>query len=419
MTSITFINRYNINSYETFIKFCKLSPNARIIELHIDEKCSGIELSNIFISGDNKLSLLEELYIRNCKCESLPASVCNLTHLRVFCMFECRILTGLLATFGNLQTLTSIAIYNCDSLTSLPASFCCLQNLRDLKISGCVILKSLPEDFGRLSNLMFLDIFYCYLLSDLSDSFGDLKQLIKLNIKSCESLKSLPDSFGGLQSLVSLYINCCGITVFPKSCGGLQQITDITIRNCSDLESVQIIDGSLQSLNYLAISDCGSLPKLPDSIGLCFKLKTVYISNVDVDVDVDLLPPSIILIPQIQVSVNNTLAEMQSCRAKWIQTIARSREPFYTKPIAELFAWSRDNHKTLDPELQNTIIHLILGIQRRQNHESTHGPRSDAVSFFDTEMLEEAFTVGELELEPRCSNVLLPKKHLSIKDIYQ
>ena len=81
MTSITLINLYKINSNETFIEFCKLSPNARIIELHIDEKCSGIELSNIFIVGDIKLSLLEELYITNCKCESLPASVCNLSLL--------------------------------------------------------------------------------------------------------------------------------------------------------------------------------------------------------------------------------------------------------------------------------------------------------------------------------------------------
>jgi Leucine-rich repeat (LRR) protein len=350
-----------------------------------------VEPEDTYLSGDAKMtSLIINDIPTNDRSSIKFVEFCKLSQnelneITTLTIRNCEGLTNLFESIGSLPALTKLHIYNCNGLTSSPVSFGSLPALTELTIRSCKGLTNLPDNLGSLTTLTRLDINDCNGLTSLPDSIGGLQALTDIIIHNCDGLKVLPESIGGLVALKNLYLyNCHVLTSLPESIGGLQALTVLNIEKSNVLT-------------------------LPVTIGLCLNLKSIYISNVN------LLPPSVILLlPNI--SVNYDTPDDVLC-SKWIDKIKISTNPFYTKSIAELFAWSRDNQQKLDPELQYTLTHLILGIQRRQNYESTHGPHSYVVPFFDTEMLEEAFKVGNIGLQ--CHNDLLPKKHLSIKDIYQ
>ena len=103
-----------------------------------------------------------------------------------------------------------------------------------------------------------------------------LHKINKLSIRDCNKLQSLvPGNFGNLIALKKLDIN-----------------------NCNSLKYLPIDFSSLKALRILRIVNCNGLISLPDTIGLCFNLKKFIIS------DIKLLPPSIILLPNVVIKNN-------------------------------------------------------------------------------------------------------------------
>lgn len=171
-------------------------------------------------------------------------------------------------------------------------------------------------------------------LTSLPESIGNLKELTTLLIMNSDSLISLPNSLCDLKALKQLIIyNCNSLTYFPPvKFGSLQELTKLSIYGCRLLTSLPINFGGLQKLTELTIENCDGLTSLPDDIGLCFNLKTIQITKID------LLPSSVfLLMPNIKVN-NKIPYEMNNLCVPWITKIRNSESTkiFYTTPIATL-----------------------------------------------------------------------------------
>ncbi len=189
----------------------------------------------------------------------------------------------------------------------------------------------------NITNESELEDFY-----KLSDDV--LHKINKLSIKDCNKLHSfLPGNFGNLLALKKLEINNCNsLKYLPINFNSLKTLRILRIVNCNSLTSLSVNFGSFQALRILRIVKCNGLTSLPDTIGLCFNLKKFIIS------DIKLLPPSIILLPNVVININvsDIVTDMVKLREDCLAKIKTSTQPFYTTKIQELLSNIPTNYIT-------------------------------------------------------------------------
>ena len=172
-----------------------------------------------------------------------------------------------------------------------------------------------------------------------------LHKINKLSIRDCNKLQSLvPGNFGNLIALKKLDINNCNsLKYLPIDFSSLKALRILRIVKCNGLTSLSVNFGSFQALRILRIVNCNGLISLPDTIGLCFNLKKFIIS------DIKLLPPSIILLPNVVININVTdivVTDMVKLRDDCLAKIKTSTQPFYTTKIQDLLSNIPTNYIT-------------------------------------------------------------------------
>lgn len=158
-----------------------LVPLSNLQKLSLFMCSIGKAFSNCSIPISNLLPNLREMNVDFCDdLVELPASLCNIIHMK------------------------KLNITHCTKMTALPEEIEKLVNLEELRLRSCISLSSLPDSIKNLSKLTFLDIYGCISIRNLPEDFGELCSLRKLNMKHCSRLEDLPSSVSGLEQLKDL-----------------------------------------------------------------------------------------------------------------------------------------------------------------------------------------------------------------------
>jgi len=133
----------------------------------------------------------------------------------------------------NISKLSALVVLDffCVSAKSLPASIADLSALKIIRIDGCSDLKELPDSIGKLSSLKALEIDYSG-IEALPESIGNLPQLKVLCCFYCRSLYELPSSIGNLSALEHLNIACSRVRELPKSIVNLTKLVFFDAERC-------------------------------------------------------------------------------------------------------------------------------------------------------------------------------------------
>lgn len=98
---------------------------------------------------------LEELRISGASgmdAQPIPASIANLTKLRVLDLGGCNLTGSLIPELGKLHDLTELKLWGCDLTGSVPAELGGLANLKTIDLSANKLSGVIPADVSRLEN---------------------------------------------------------------------------------------------------------------------------------------------------------------------------------------------------------------------------------------------------------------------------
>ncbi|MFO0957912.1 MAG: leucine-rich repeat domain-containing protein [Isosphaeraceae bacterium] len=165
---------------------------------------------------------VEELGLRGCGLEELPASLATLPRLRKLDLSGNR-LAGLPREWaGSLRELDLSG----NSLHDLPACVVAMPALEWLDASRN-LLNRLPQDLGRMRGLRHLDLGHNR-LEKLPLSMTDLQGLERLYLDN-NLLKHFPEPLAHLSGLVELRLEHNRIGHFPRDLHGLSGLRELTL----------------------------------------------------------------------------------------------------------------------------------------------------------------------------------------------
>ena len=232
----------------------------------------NLQLSEEDFKAICQLTQLEVLIVRDCKVESVPQEIGQLTKL---VRLDLR---------GN-------------NISNLSSNITQLSRLKVLSMSIYALPNDDLEYIGQLTSLVDLDLGACYEQS-LPESFRQLSQLNRFNIYSNASIKlptfirewkhlkvlsfrvyrggqAIPDFIGDMDSLVSLSVKGYPILNVPNALTKLHNLKELSLIDDAACAFPQIIN-RLTSLTNLEVQ-VFTLDSIPDSISNLSNLKQLQL----------------------------------------------------------------------------------------------------------------------------------------------
>ncbi|KAI3726256.1 hypothetical protein L1987_66053 [Smallanthus sonchifolius] len=179
----------------------------------------------------SSLSNLKRMRLEHVSLSPSVQSICELKNLEKLSFIMCE--TGNALEISTVYSpmppnLREFELDGCYDLKQVPASICDLVHLKKLSITNCHELDALPKGLGSLSNLEILRLHSCTRLAKLPESIGNLHNLVFLDISDCLSINSLPDQIGELNGLKMLKMSGChGLEELPASVTNLSLLEDV------------------------------------------------------------------------------------------------------------------------------------------------------------------------------------------------
>ncbi|OJJ22027.1 hypothetical protein BKI52_08280 [marine bacterium AO1-C] len=208
-----------------------------------------------------QLTKLKYLRINNNEISELPSTLGDWPSLQ-YIYLENNGLKTLPDNFGNLRLVDDVLDLSNNKLKALPASICQLTHLKKLKLEHNK-LKNLPKEFGELINLEELQLAYNQLKS-LPESFENLTKLKgKLDL-SQNKLTKFPLPMCKLAKITELELASNQITEIPAEIRTMKQLLFLRV-DYNKLERIHESIGELNSLEALFLA-YNKLKELPESI---------------------------------------------------------------------------------------------------------------------------------------------------------
>ncbi|XP_065618217.1 receptor-like protein EIX2 isoform X1 [Quercus suber] len=157
----------------------------------------------------SKFSSLSELYLSNCKLDSLNPSLgfVNFTSLQVLYLSGNHFNHEIPNWFSNLST-SLLKLYLDDSSLKgeIPPSIFNLEKLEYLSLYPNHLIGKIPESLGQLKHLTYLDLSFNSLNGPIPLSVGNLSHMRTLSLNQNQLNGTIPKSLGLLSNLEELYI---------------------------------------------------------------------------------------------------------------------------------------------------------------------------------------------------------------------
>ena len=157
----------------------------------------------------SKFSSLSELYLSNCKLDSLNPSLgfVNFTSLQVLYLSGNHFSHEIPNWFSNLST-SLLKLYLDDSSLKgeIPPSIFNLEKLEYLSLYPNHLIGKIPESLGQLKHLTYLDLSFNSLNGPIPLSVGNLSHMRTLSLNQNQLNGTIPKSLGLLSNLEELYI---------------------------------------------------------------------------------------------------------------------------------------------------------------------------------------------------------------------
>ncbi|PON31614.1 TIR-NBS-LRR-like protein [Parasponia andersonii] len=206
--------------------------------------------------------------------EQVPPSIERLSHLKFFCLGNCKKLKSLPSNLWKLKSLKELNIQGCSDLECLPEISEPMKHLEKFQLTAIGIRK-LPSSIENLVNVGDLDLAYCKNLQFIPSSiYSNNMRIHCLNFSYCSKLETLPPFSNGLLFLDELYLEGTGVSEIPDWIFRLPKLHML----CLGRTRIKTLPVSIKSskLRVLFIEDCKSLQSLPE---LPLSIYNVYASG--------------------------------------------------------------------------------------------------------------------------------------------
>jgi Leucine-rich repeat (LRR) protein len=138
---------------------------------------------------------------------TLPASIGNLSRLRILALLENKLSGNIPASLGNLVDVQYIFLDNNQFSGSIPASLGNLSEALFLELSNNQLSGSIPSELSNLPNLVSLLLFNNQLTGSIPANLGSLPNLTSLDLSGNQLSGSIPASLGSSKQLSKLTLS--------------------------------------------------------------------------------------------------------------------------------------------------------------------------------------------------------------------
>lgn len=229
----------------------------------------------------DKLTKLEWLSLYNVSEGTIPASIGNLTNLKILSIsqdtsqFGKGNLTGPIPVeIGNLSMLNQLNLSNQNINGDIPSIINNLTEIREMDLSGNQLSGSVPA--MNLPNILHLKL-NDNVFSELTEGNGNCPDLTNIELQNNKITGSLPAYFGNLTALKSLNLSDNQINSLPEEIGNLMQLERLVINNN---QLLALPNGLALNLNLKHFSASNNQIKyIPDNFAQSGSLETLDLSN--------------------------------------------------------------------------------------------------------------------------------------------
>lgn len=228
----------------------------------------------------DKLTKLEWLSLYNASAGTIPASIGNLTNLKILSIsqdtsqFGKGNLTGPIPDeIGNLSKLNQLNLSNQNINGDIPSTINNLTELRELVLYGNQLSGSVPA--MNLPNLGYLKL-NDNLFSEIDEGNGNCPNLILIELQNNQIAGNIPSYFGNFTALKSLNLYDNKIESLPEEVGNLIQLERLVV----DYNQLQALPNGLAlnlRLKEFSASN-NQIAYIPSNFGQSLSLETLDLS---------------------------------------------------------------------------------------------------------------------------------------------
>jgi len=229
----------------------------------------------------DKLTKLEWLLLYNVSEGTIPASIGNLSNLKILhirqdtSQFGKGNLTGSIPDeIGNLSMLNELNLSNQNINGDIPSTINNLTELRGMDLSGNQLSGSVPA--MSLPNILLLKL-NDNIFSELAEGNGNCPNLMNIELQNNKITGSLPAYFGNLTALKSLNLSDNKINSLPEEVGNLMQLESLFINNNQLLSLPNGLALNLKLKHFSANNN--QIAYIPDNFAQSLSLETLDLSN--------------------------------------------------------------------------------------------------------------------------------------------
>lgn len=199
---------------------------------------------------------------------SIPASLGNLTNLKILELRDNGLTGSIPAEIGNLTKLEEIYLIGNQLSGSIPSSIGNLVNLKNLLLRKNQLSGEIPSSLGKLSKLALLNLGVNRLSGPIPGSLGDISTLTAIDLEINELTGTIPDNLANLSKLNTLTLGTNKLSGnIPEFIGGLTTLDALTLENNGFSGPIPSNLGNLTKLSRLLLTSNQLSGSIPGSLG--------------------------------------------------------------------------------------------------------------------------------------------------------
>ncbi|MEW6337096.1 MAG: leucine-rich repeat domain-containing protein [Acidobacteriota bacterium] len=209
----------------------------------------------------------------------LPASLGNLSALRVLYLYSNQISGTLPPELGGLTSLETLILYSNQITGAIPPEMGNLTNLDDFHAYSNQLSGSIPAELGNLTSLGSLVLHTNQLTGPIPAELGNLTALQSLHLHTNQLSGAIPPELGALANLQHLHLYSNQLSgPIPPEFGNLSSLRYLTLSNNQLSGPIPTQLGSLANLVELQLVGNQLSGSIPTSLGDLTNLQRLYLS---------------------------------------------------------------------------------------------------------------------------------------------